>query len=299
MIWRGCWIVLAWMSISCVEQPRSVANRSENSIEHIHANAKAELERIRIEWDREASQTSESTMRSLVYPTCSANNPAGSTCGLVSTSYMSRAFAKRFAKEHCQRSHGTGCLQLYMAAFNRDIVMRYGVDPRETIPKDDSFGEIEIAVLEVHNDRVFELRRRKMSELNAKYTAMADEVVERFAAALNRMRVEDEESRRVWEAERRVVLSLAMGLKAMGDGLAGQSRRSQVLRCTSDYDCIHGTICLKARGSFDGQCVEAVDGNGLRTYQPPRPASVHAGNGTCAMTGCPIGFRCEEGNCVK
>jgi len=71
-------------------------------------------------------------------------------------------------------------------------------------------------------------------------------------------------------------------------------------RCTSDYECGSGRLCLKGVGEMAGVCATAVNQYGNQSFAPPAPGSWKPGQRQCwTMAECPVAFRCESGQCVK
>jgi hypothetical protein len=70
--------------------------------------------------------------------------------------------------------------------------------------------------------------------------------------------------------------------------------------CTSDYACGSGRRCVKPAGQFNGVCARAVNEYGVQSFAPPDLGSIGPGKRQCwTMAECPVGFRCESGQCVR
>jgi hypothetical protein len=79
--------------------------------------------------------------------------------------------------------------------------------------------------------------------------------------------------------------------------------------CSSDFNCAHGSACVKPMYQSTGVCLQAVNAMGMPTFRTPDPRSVQpnlpppgAKKGcTYPSLGCPNGFTCDESlnACVK
>jgi hypothetical protein len=71
--------------------------------------------------------------------------------------------------------------------------------------------------------------------------------------------------------------------------------------CTSDFQCGGiGVVCIKPAGQLMGQCGRSVNQFGNQEFNLPRMDSMGPGKRSCySMADCPVGFQCNQGNCVK
>jgi hypothetical protein len=75
--------------------------------------------------------------------------------------------------------------------------------------------------------------------------------------------------------------------------------------CSSDFECGYGNACVKPNFSASGTCMQAVNGYGVPTFNPPRTDSVmpkFPNRSDCKfLSDCPPGFTCDtnSGTCVK
>lgn len=89
---------------------------------------------------------------------------------------------------------------------------------------------------------------------------------------------------------------------ASSDGLTSPG---QSPRCSSDFSCGAGHVCIKANYSSTGYCAQEVDEYGVPTFSLPDPDSVIPNipsSGDCQFaTDCPPGFTCEtaSGACLR
>lgn len=70
--------------------------------------------------------------------------------------------------------------------------------------------------------------------------------------------------------------------------------------CASDYECGLGNRCVKASYNVRGTCRKSVNSSGIQQFNAPRSNFGANMNPQCTFTtDCPIGFSCNQGNCVK
>jgi hypothetical protein len=107
------------------------------------------------------------------------------------------------------------------------------------------------------------------------------------------------------EARRRAFRALAAGLAAGAAGFAGgyqagttPSPSPAASSCSSDYGCGPGFMCAKRAGLIVGECMRAVSPSGVPTYERNPSGHVGPGENQCAQ-GCPVGFRCDLGRCIR
>jgi hypothetical protein len=228
------------------------------------------------------------------------------------------------------------CQQKYFDAFTEAVLDRYAAgDPRivdQVCAEDPSrcrdMGRYELVWLKAHNDAVIAQFERKRAGLEAARTAALTEgeaarrrfAIRQQAAECENQRVQRARRRellelqsRIQQAEpqpevdeaRRAVIGVAAGIaaamKAGADTLAGPGYSPSPGRsCSSDYDCGAGSHCSKRYGLLDGVCARSVDRHGAPSAAPPNPASFGPAMAQCTtMASCPMGFRCDGGQCVQ
>lgn len=100
---------------------------------------------------------------------------------------------------------------------------------------------------------------------------------------------------------RTVLRALGAGLRGFAAGYSAGASTPQSPApsgCTSDYACGLGFMCSKRMGAMVGECMRAVNPSGSPTYERDPSGHMGAGTNQCAQ-GCPAGFRCDFGRCVK
>jgi hypothetical protein len=103
------------------------------------------------------------------------------------------------------------------------------------------------------------------------------------------------------EARRRALQVLAAGLRGFAEGYSASTRvphSPAPTGCTSDYACGIGFTCSKRMGSMFGECMRAVNRSGTPTFARDPSGHIGPGENQCA-SGCPPGFRCDLGRCIK
>jgi hypothetical protein len=300
------WLLLltALLIPSCYRSTGAIVADSNEAIVSSRTHAQNGLQRIKADWDQALEAASRSSKRKLVYPSCNAKIPDGNMCGLISTKYVNTSFQERFQKERCSDgASANGCLGRYQAAFVVDLRKRYGPSAVNTGLNGGSFLDMELSVLKEYNDQVLQDYKITTNEINTEYRLKLENVTAQFRTELNSIEAERDAELDSSENNRRVWLAIANGLQAGGQALSsGQatpSVQTTQSTCTSDFSCAYGQICLKPYGRMSGTCARVVDEYGTPTYQGPNSDSYQPGNGECLSTGCPIGFRCVDGNCIK
>jgi hypothetical protein len=168
-------------------------------------------------------------------------------------------------------------------------------------------------------------RREAIRRRQAKIDAQQQQcriVAEELARAAQRERAErvkreQAEQERLWEAReqrRRIGAAIAAGTKAYADAMTRPQYTSapdpepytppatvsDPPGCSSDYECGIGNRCVKPAGQFNGYCARTVNAYGTPVQNMPDPKSIGPGQRRCRfMTDCPIGFQCDDGQCVK
>lgn len=177
-----------------------------------------------------------------------------------------------------------------------------------------NFANIETLYILSHNKNVravAEQRVRFVREEQAKAEALA---------ARRRAQEQAEEDERA----RRVMAAIGGALQGMGSAMAASSRRQadepsyqtpgassdppRAARgtgspsCSSDIQCGVGRICSKPAGSYSGVCAVVVDSFGTPNPMAPPRSDWGMGPGVqqCSFDlDCGIGFRCNQGRCLK
>ena len=302
------WIVLLIILLvtsSCYRASEIISD-SNDAVARAHLRAQNKLRQVKTEWDQAIDAAARNSKQRFIFIKCSSLVPSGGTCGLISPRYKSQSFQERFQRGHCSEgSSVSGCRERYQIAFEAALRARYGSSAVNEGLSGESFLEMELSVLKVHNDRVLQEYKVVSEGINAKYKGRLENLLAQFRTEISALEAERnaelEAERESAERVGRIFLALGSGLQAAGQGLASDepTTTSGHVECMSDFGCSYGQKCLKNYGHMSGVCARAVNEYGNPTYEGPSSNSFSPGSGACMSTGCPIGFRCVSGNCIK
>lgn len=305
--WAAATLLLSMLSLSCVKSERSIESAADSRISDARTRAKVALDQLAAEWKRESALNQERYAKSVIYPVCEAKVPPGGVCGLISATFVKQIAIDRFMRDNCGAAdQDPDCIERYFLKFLATLRNRYGDAIVDKIDGSGSFDDVELRALDAHNHGVLERYHERRAEIDARYHSLLEHVVGRFELELNEIQANKLDELRQSQQIRNYWLAVAEGMSAAGRALASQpnvvsNQSTQALRtsCVSDFDCGFGQICVKDYGSMGGRCAQAVNQYGTPTYQAPDSSSFRPGSGQCTTTGCPPGFTCEGGNCIR
>jgi hypothetical protein len=299
-------LVVVLLGTTSCSRTNDIIYDSNYAVAMAHSRAQNKLRQVKAEWDQAIDAAARDSKQKFIYIKCSSVVPSGGNCGLISPRYKSQSFQERFQREHCSDgSPVSGCRERYQIAFEAALRVRYGSSAVNEGLNGESLLEMELSVLKVHNDQVLQEYKIVSEGINSKYKGRMENLLAQFRTEISALEAERnaelEAERESSERVGRIFLALGSGLQAAGRGLASDEPTTTPgpVECMSDFGCSYGQKCLKNYGSMRGVCARVVNEYGSPTFSTPSSDSFSPGKGTCMSTGCPLGFRCLSGNCIK
>ena len=264
---------------------------------------------ITSEYGDRIERESTALLSQIWWPACEVPPRRGRGCGLL-TERLTDEWVARFVREVCEQDPDQDLTEECRAALHRKVVdslrRRYTHANERDVhnactsqpAKCERFDGLEMFFLMSHNAWLFSEEERMTNALVAEH-GEAQESASRARAA-RRAELED---------QRRALAAIGYALEAAGSAMqaqAGSRATSGPVTgstggCTTDTQCSLGLMCSKPAGRSVGVCAQLVDRAGLPVIGPGAPDQ-HIGPGKRqCLTGfeCAVGFRCEEGRCLK
>ena len=273
--------------------------------EAVRDDYRARVERLRSETDN-----------NYIWPSCPppAQYSHIGKCGLVFDRWFAEESAKHFFAQRCRRDDGAPfekdvCWSLFMNGFLDELSKRYSKTAetdvatacREAAPETCKTAfQIELMYLKLHNRALLDDERMQLRQIAREYDDAQADATE-----------QDERGSRILRAVAGALEQMASTPQTQNTAYVPptpvqgptllQPPPSSTSGCSSDIECGGpGYVCSKPAGSYRGQCARAVNSYGNQDFSRTPSPNIGPGRVQCTMTsGCPIGFRCDAGRCMR
>jgi hypothetical protein len=312
-------IVAVGMAPSCIPPNEAIVADGQSAMDDAVAQAKSQLDQSAAEWRQEAEAERQKFSRRFILPACGqADAPSDVRCGLVHKVYSEEEFRKDFAARHCAPGTTVNtertCSEKLVAEFIRVIEQRYRVRFAELCKSGGcgSFLQVELRALRASNRQATDDYSYRMQIIDAAQESRSKQVLDELDAELESIKTWTQDRIEEAESQRAVLRGLAKGTKAVAAGLSAYAQTLQsaslgsgtygggLPRCSNDYTCEPGYMCVKEPGRLAGVCDRKLDGFGVPSFAPARPDSFGPGERQCfTVDDCPPSFTCRAGNCRK